>query len=110
MKKVLLTLLLLSVCLLACAPSGAGDVTYTVTVLDADGHAAVGVSLQLCKDEACLMPKTTDANGQMTFTLEAGEQIGDYHLTLSNLPEGNVAEAAYRFAPGTTTLEIRLAK
>ena len=110
MKKILSILLLLALCLAACAPGGAADVTYTVTVLDSEGNAAAGVMVQLCKDEVCLTPKKTDANGKITFTLDAGEQIGDYHFTLTNLPEGHTAEEEYRFSPGTTTQEIRLAK
>lgn len=108
MKKILLLMLLLSLCLVACTPATPSTVTYTVTVLDADGAPAAGVGVQLCKDESCLTPKKTDEHGRMTFTLAAGEDITAYHLTLSTLPEGNTAEAEYRFASGATTLEIQL--
>lgn len=110
MKKVILlsVLLLLACSLCACAAGETGEVTYTVTVLGTDGHAAAGVSVQLCKDEACLLPKKTDANGKMTFALAAGEDITAYHLVLSALPEGQSAAEEYRFTPGSKTLEIRL--
>ena len=110
MKKILFILLLLALPLAACVSGGAREVTYTVTVLDSEGNAAVGVMVQLCKDEACLTPKRTDANGNVAFTLDAGEPIGDYHLTLTDLPAGQIAEGEYRFSPGMTVKEIRLTK
>ncbi|MBO5050759.1 MAG: hypothetical protein J6D31_01030 [Clostridia bacterium] len=115
MKKLLSICLLLSLflCLSACAPGGepSAPATCTVTVLDSEGQPAAGVLVQLCKDgEACFIPKKTDASGQMTFTLEAGENIRDYHVTLSGLPEGQSAAAEYSFEAGKTALTIQLTK
>lgn len=114
MKKLLSICLLLSLALglSACAPGGETNApaTYTVTVLDSEGQPVAGVLVQLCKDEACFVPKKTDANGQMTFTLKAGEAIADYRVTLVGMPEGQSAAAEYTFEAGQTALTIQLAK
>ena len=48
---------------------------YEITVLNADGTAASGVSVQLCIYEdgklgACLMPQAVGANGKVSYTAE----------------------------------------
>jgi len=48
---------------------------YEITVLNADGSAASGVSVQLCIYEdgklgACLMPQAVGANGKVSYTAE----------------------------------------
>ena len=108
MKRIIVLCLLSLLCLAACAPGVAGEITYTVTVLDSTGSPAASVSVQLCKDSACLTPKKTDANGQVTFTLAADDDITAYHLTLDGLPEGQSADASYSFPTGQTALTIRL--
>ena len=48
-------------------PEEAPDVTYEVTVTDADGNPIPGVTLQLCDDVMCTMGET-DGNGVAVFT------------------------------------------
>ena len=49
-------------------------------------------------------PEATDANGEVIFKFKES----NYHVTLSNLPAGLVAEAEYHFT--TDTLRIVLKK
>lgn len=112
MKKTvsLFLLFLLALGLVACTVGEAGQVTYTVTVLDSEGRAAAGVSVQLCRPGFCLMPVKTNEKGQMTFTREKSEDITTYYLTLEGLPEGHTAEERYTFGAGETALTIQLVK
>ena len=51
-------------------------VSYTVKVLDQDGNAVVGMSIQLCPGGVCLAEKfVTDANGEITVKLNAGYTV-----------------------------------
>ncbi|MBQ8448506.1 MAG: hypothetical protein IJX27_06205, partial [Clostridia bacterium] len=81
-----------------------GKVTYTVQIMDPDGKGVEGVLVQMCDDSGCKLPQTTDANGEVTFKFKES----NYHVTLSNVPAGLVAEAEYHFT--TDTLRIVLKK
>ena len=81
-----------------------GKVTYTVKIMDPDGKGVEGVLVQMCDDSGCKLPQATDANGEVIFKFKES----NYHVTLSNLPAGLVAEAEYHFT--TDTLRIVLKK
>ena len=66
------------------APAPVGT-TYTVTVTDEGGNPVVGVMVQICQGELCLMPAITDANGVATFT---ATEEGAYEAKLLSLPTG----------------------
>ena len=59
-------------------------VTYTVYVVDQDGNPVSGVTVQLCDDANCKLPIHTDENG----TASASYDASNYHVTLTQLPEG----------------------
>ena len=46
-------------------------VTYTIYVKDASGAAVEGVAVQIC-DTSCMKPRSTDAEGKVTYTVNAG--------------------------------------
>lgn len=84
-----------------------GMVQYKVKVVDEGGNPIVGVMVQVCTDEACLMPVKTDDAGVATF---APAEEGEYHANfLPGVPEGYEAEAeVFYFAEGETELTIVL--
>ena len=61
-------------------------VTYTIYVKDASGAAVEGVAVQIC-DTYCMKPRSTDAEGKVTYTVDAGnwkaqltdDEEGTYH-------------------------------
>lgn len=61
--------------------------TYTITVSDQDGEAVVGAELALLQEETQVSTGTTDDNGQITGTVNAGE----YTLQYVELPYGYLA-------------------
>lgn len=67
-------------------------VTYTVTVVDQNGDAVVGVEVQMCDDKGCKLPAPTDAQGVVTFNYDPS----NYHITIVNAPAG------YEFDVNTT--------
>lgn len=69
---------------------------YKFTVKYADGTAAVGMQIQICKGtDICLAPVATDANGVAEVTTGTfGEYAYEIHIL--NLPSG------YTFSPTTT--------
>ena len=51
-------------------------VAYTVKVVDQNGDAVEGMSIQLCPNGVCLAEKfVTDANGEITVKLNAGYSV-----------------------------------
>ena len=46
-----------------------GKVVYKVTVVDENGNPVAGTMVQVCTDETCFAPVTTDANGVAEFRL-----------------------------------------
>ena len=86
-----------------------GMVQYKVKVVDDAGSPVVGVMVQLCTDESCLIPVKTDDAGVATF---APAEEGAYHANfLPGIPEGYTADAeVFYFADGETELTIELMK
>ncbi|MBQ8769223.1 MAG: hypothetical protein IJZ15_06240 [Oscillospiraceae bacterium] len=84
-----------------------GMVQYKVKVVDEAGNPVVGVMVQVCTDESCLMPVKTDDAGVATFAPAAE---GEYHANfLPGVPAGYEADAeVFYFAEGETELTIVL--
>lgn len=84
-----------------------GMVQYKVKVVDEEGNPIVGVMVQVCTDETCLIPVKTDDAGIATFAPAAE---GEYHANfLPNVPAGYEADAeVFYFAEGETELTIVL--
>lgn len=82
-----------------------GKVDYKVTVLYPDGTPAVGVAVQVCMDDLCYSPATTDENGVATFRLT---QIDGYKTKLAVAVEGYVWDDYIYFAFGETEITINL--
>ncbi len=74
--------------------------TYTVKVVDTNNQPIVGATVQLCDEEACKSPSTTDANGVATFELEPY----NYTVKLPHL----TGETYYYFPSNSTELTIQL--
>ncbi|MBQ4641004.1 MAG: hypothetical protein IJB47_00095 [Oscillospiraceae bacterium] len=84
-----------------------GMAQYKVKVVDEEGNPVVGVMIQVCTEETCLIPVKTDDAGVATFP-PAVE--GEYHANfLPGIPEGYEADAdVFYFADGETELTIQL--
>lgn len=84
-----------------------GMVQYKVKVVDEANNPIVGVMVQLCTDETCLIPVKTDDAGVATFAPAAE---GEYHANfLPKVPDGYEADAeVFYFASGETELTIVL--
>lgn len=84
-----------------------GLVQYKVKVVDEGGNPVVGVMVQVCTDETCLMPVKTDDAGVAAFAPAAE---GEYHANfLPGVPAGFEADAeVFYFAEGETELTIVL--
>ena len=84
-----------------------GMAQYKVKVEDEAGNPIVGVMIQVCTDETCLVPVMTDDTGLATF---APAEIAAYHANfLPGVPEGYTADAeVFYFAEGETELTIVL--
>ncbi len=84
-----------------------GMVQLKVKVVDEGGNPVVGVMVQVCTDESCLIPVKTDDAGVATFAPAAE---GEYHANfLPGVPEGYEADAeVFYFAEGETELTITL--
>lgn len=78
------------------------NVTYTVTVVDQDGNPVSGVIVQICDEENCKLPMTTDENG----TASAEYAQSEYHVTLNTLPDGYSSEETDFYFNGATELTI----
>lgn len=50
-----------------------GKVVYKVTVVDESGNPVAGTMVQVCTDETCFAPVTTDENGVAEFRLEEAD-------------------------------------
>ncbi len=82
-------------------------VTYTVTVKDQDGNPVAGVRVQLCEDDLCKLPKSTNENGVAAFE----EAEGVYRAKLASLPEGYTGDLeTYHPFDGKTELTITVTK
>ena len=84
-----------------------GMAQYKVKVVDDAGNPVVGVMIQVCTDETCLIPVKTDDTGVATFP---PAEEGAYHANfLPGIPEGYTADAeVFYVAAGETELTIQL--
>ena len=78
------------------------QITYTVTVVDEDGNALHGATVQLCVGDICKMPELTGEDGVATFNFDEAEYT--VKVTLS----GYTGEASYTFPAGSTSLTVVL--
>ena len=76
--------------------------TYTVYVTDADGNAIANASVQLCEDESCRMPKTTDASGKVEFT----EAAGEYKAKVLSINGTEITDEYHYLENGSVTIVI----
>lgn len=79
-------------------------VTYKVTVVDQNGNPVSGVVVQICDEENCKLPMTTDENG--FASAEYAES--NYHVTLNTLPEGYESEQLEFNFDGATEITITI--
>ncbi len=78
-----------------------GYVQYKVKVVDDAGNPVVGVMVQVCTDETCLLPVRTDDTGVATF---APAVPGEYHANfLPRIPDGYEADAEVFYFEGDST-------
>lgn len=84
-----------------------GMVQYKVKVVDDAGNPVVGVMIQICNDETCLIPVYTDETGVAQFA--PTEEAEYYASILKGVPAGYEADAdKFYFAEGETELTIQL--
>ena len=81
-----------------------GKVTYTVTVVDANGAPIAGVAIQFCDDNGCRMPVATNADGVVTLT----DLESNFHVTIASVPEGFAADATEYYFGGAFELTVTL--
>ena len=81
-----------------------GKVTYTVTVVDANGAPVAGVAVQFCDDNGCRMPVATNADGVVTLT----DLESNFHVTIASVPEGFAADATEYYFDGAFELTVTL--
>lgn len=86
------------------AETESGKVTYTVTVVDANGAPVKDVAVQFCDDNGCRMPVATNAQGTVTLT----EAESNFHVTLASVPAGYAADATEYYFDGALELTITL--
>ncbi len=85
-------------------PAPAGKTNYTVSVKSAGGMALVGVNVYVynADNNIIALPKSTDDNGNVVFTLDTAT---DYTVYLDGVPEGynvkqgDTADARYQMGP-----------
>ncbi len=64
---------------------------YKFTVVDESGNKISGVQVQLCTDENCLIPVTTDSEGVALFDFGKGYTAGVYAIhIIQNEENGKV--------------------
>ena len=80
------------------------SVTYTVTVVDENGAAISGATVQLCVGDICRLPSVTNNEGVASFKFDEADYI--VKVTL----KGYTGEAYYAFPTGKTELTVQLTK
>ncbi len=81
--------------------------TYTVTVVDQNGNPVMGARVQMCRDELCMRPVSTDESGVATFK----ENPDTYQAKLLDLPAGYTGDTTtYHPFENATTLTITVTK
>ncbi len=81
-----------------------GKVTYTVTVVDANGAPVAGVAVQFCDDNGCRMPVATNEQGVVTLT----DAESNFHVTIASVPAGYAADANEYYFDGAFELTVTL--
>ena len=81
-----------------------GKVTYTVTVVDANGAPVAGAAVQFCDDNGCRMPIATNAEGVAALT----DAESNFHVTLASVPAGFVKDENEYYFDGAFELTITL--
>ena len=92
-------------------PSG-DQIAYTVTVVDQNGNAVSGVSVQICDDRSCQPSVVTNANGQASVNVHSS---GSVHVKLEEksgytLPAEVVEGYHAETAPGVNGVTIVITK
>ena len=81
----------------------AGQVAYTVTVVDEGGNPVAGALVQICL-EACF-PGVTNAEGKVTYRVEEA----DYKVSFVSMPAGYTSDVnEFHFEEGKYELTITL--
>lgn len=78
---------------------------YKIIVLYPDGSPAAGVKVQLCLDELCQMPVTTNENGVAIYQMP--EQDG-YKVKLTKKLDGYVHDDYIYYEAGAKEITIQL--
>ena len=89
-------------------PPVSTDTTYTIKVVDKNGEGIEGVNLQLCHDGGCVMPKNTDGNGYVVYTISSGAK--GTKVQINSVPNDKLilpSDYIY-FEDGKTSITITL--
>ena len=86
------------------APQGT---EYLIRVVDQNGNVVVGARVQICEDSdegSCLMPVTTDENGEAIYIVEEKS----YKATINSLPEGyeKISDGYVYFEDGVAVIKV----
>lgn len=81
------------------------NITYTVTVMDSRMNKVAGVEVKFVAAEYYTLPKTTDANGQVTAEFPEGVE---YSAMIVSVPEGYVLDTTtrYNFIDGSVVIRL----
>ncbi len=82
-----------------------GLVEYKITVLYPDGTPVAGVKVQICLDDLCQMPVTTDENGVGIYNLPETE---GYKAKVTKKLDGYLETEYVYFEAGATEVVIYL--
>ena len=90
------------------------SIILTATVVDQNGDAVVGASIQLCVGSVCLSASTTNEDGEIEGTFKSEGKI---KVKIVSLPDGYVMPSAidadgyhFHFDAGETDIEIEIIK
>ena len=83
---------------------------FKITVVDQDGNAVEGVTVQICDAAgSCRVPRETDENGEAFYPVEDGTFYASLTNGLEALPEGYTVadpDAKYYFENNEVTIQI----
>lgn len=82
-----------------------GLVEYKITVLYPDGTPAAGVKVQLCLDDLCQMPVSTDENGVAIYRMPEAD---GYKVKLTKKLDGYVHDDYIYYESGAKEITIQL--
>ena len=83
-----------------------GKITYTVKLVDESGNPIANTYVQLCDDNSCYIPVSTNAEGIAEFRMNEGS----YKAAVSVMPEGyqDVTGQYFEFDGDATEVTITL--